>query len=336
MSSATADCSSSSSSGVGSAEQLLSGSWIVEPSTVLATEQLDVEEWTWEGLAEEVKDHRSLLRFLARRNVIQNNLQCASCERPANLYNWKSRSDKYVWRCNGCKKKWSIRTGRDLLSSNRGSLLEHVSVFYRLFQLPSAGKLDDLSRLSNHVVGELVSNTIVQGNKWLEKNVMLGGALAVFIDLYTPEWFSGTFFLAVEELTNLTVTVIIPARTVENVRRQLEKWCAPGSTVVLKHSSIDGSSLDRSRYEYVNVDGQSVRSEELKEGYNDAIASFARDVERTKFRLTSIGSKRVDIRIDQIVLVVPLQRYYFYISQTTQPCIHVDASSAVSTPTVAT
>eukprot|EP00117_Sycon_ciliatum_P018099 scpid71538/ scgid16846/ len=307
MSSDIRDCDSSSVSGNVSAGQPLHRSpWIVEPSSILASEQLDIEEWTWKDLAEEIHDNCALLRFLARKKLIRNEMKCGKCERNFNINRYKV-TDQYMWRCNDCKKTLSIRKESDLFGLP-GGLFENVSLFYRLFDLPSADKLDDLSEMSTRATRDRVATTIFHGINWLEKNLILGGTHAVFIDLHKPEGTSTMLFMAVEESTNLAVAKQV--RSVANVPSELEKWCEPRSTIVLKQSSIDRSSLDSRKFEYENVEEQSASLEGLKEGHKEAVSNFVKELKRTKTRLKSIGSKELDMPTYQAALVVSLQRYF--------------------------
>ena len=127
----------------------------MEPSSILTTEQLDVEEWTWKDLAREMKDYSALLRFLARRKLILNYSKCEQCRCNAFIGTNASASDRYKWRCADCRKPWSIRKGSDLASKS-GNLFENVSVFYHLFDLPSADKLVKPSSITSKLFSNVV------------------------------------------------------------------------------------------------------------------------------------------------------------------------------------
>eukprot|EP00117_Sycon_ciliatum_P024671 scpid72326/ scgid20648/ len=307
MASYNGDSASSSTSEKVTAEQRIEGPWIVEPSLILTAEQLDVEEWTWQDLAREMKDHSALLRFLARRKLIFNDFECEHCNCNAFIETFPCALDQYRWRCPNCAKTWSIRKGSKFVSKP-GSLFENVSVFYHLLDWPSASNLAKPSSMTPRLFSDIVSRIISASYEWLHRNLKLGDPYQVFIDAYMFD--QGRSIIAVEESTELAVAQKDMSR---NVPDFLDKWCAPESTIVFKHSSIHRLSLNNSKYEYryINVEGRSASSELLVARHRKAIARFVGDLETTKMRLQALPRVRnIREKQEEVDLVVSLKMYF--------------------------
>ena len=156
MSSSTADSSASScASGGTAASNRLEGTRIVEPETILDDEQLKMEEKSKKNI-EDVHDKESVLQFLARRRVIENEVKCKRCQRQVTITVRTASSDGYVWTCAGCRQAWTMRTGTSI-PGQKASLQEILERFCQIFDLKGGEK--PKNKIANAASPYIISTT---------------------------------------------------------------------------------------------------------------------------------------------------------------------------------
>eukprot|EP00117_Sycon_ciliatum_P040939 scpid63957/ scgid30018/ len=250
----------------------LAGTKIVDPSTILDSKQLHMEEWSERNLTEEIQDNESLMCFLARRKVIRNEWECKSCNRFANLDFDAKNIDGCGWMCRRCTRSWWIRV-KSNVNCESHSLLEIMSLFHFLLDLPIAQNSVVGSRL---LIGAIdftvpVFWMVSMSYDWLFRNMRLGGTHIVFVDMYKPTAKSNWIYIAVEDSTNLAV--VEPKVSVNTLSAFVDRCCNPQSRIAYRYSSsirVYNRLRWKDQDNFVDVEDPS-SSPQLEKEHRDAI-----------------------------------------------------------------
>ena len=279
MSSSTAASSASScASGGTAASDRLEGTRIVEPETILDDEQLKMEEKSQKDIAEDVHDKESMLQFLARRRVIENEVKCKICQRQVNITIKTASSDGYVWTCAECLQEWTMRTGTSI-PGQKASLQEILERFSQIFDLKGGEKPEN--KMANAASTYIISTTF----EIIKKSVKLGRENVVHFDVIRLPASNQSICVGVENNSNLTMVDT-------DLSTFLDKWSEPGSKIVHRNKSLEASILNPDvmkcstcQYTSINVDDQTQSdSAKYKDQHRIAISSCVKDLQASHGR----------------------------------------------------
>ena len=278
MSSSTADSSASSSaSGGTAASNRLERTRIVEPETILDDEQLNMEEKSKKNIAEDVHDKESVLWFLARRRVIENEVKCKRCQRQVSITVKTASSDGYVWTCAGCRQEWTMRTGTSMTGKN-ASLQEILEMSCQIFDLKGGEKPEN--KIANPASSYIISMTY----EIIKKSIKLGRENVVHFDVIRLQGSHQSICVGVENYSNLTMVDT-------DLSTFLDKGLEPGCKIVLSNKSLEASVLNPdvmkgSTCQYLNVDDQTQSdSAKYKDQHRIAISNCVKDLQASHGRL---------------------------------------------------
>ena len=82
---------------------------IVEPHEILEINQISEENWTAEMLIPLLVTPEETMKWVARRRLLRNNMNCETCNQPCRLVNQARVIDGKIWKCRGCQWTKSIR-----------------------------------------------------------------------------------------------------------------------------------------------------------------------------------------------------------------------------------
>ena len=297
-SSAAASSASSGASGTADSNRL-EGSRIVEPETILDDEQLKMEEKSKKNIAEDVHDKESVLQFLARRRVIENEVKCKRCQRQVNITIKTASSDGYVWTCVGCGQEWTMRTGTSI-PGQKASLQDILERFCQIFDLKGGEKPENKIAYAASI--DIISTTF----EIIKTSVKLGRENVVHFDVIRLPASNQSICVGVENNSNLTMVDT-------DLSTFLDKWSEPGCKIVHSNMSFEASVLNPdvmkcSTCQYINVDDQT-QSDSAK--YMDqhliAISNCVKDLQASHGRLKDL-LKRPITYLDS-AKVMSAQRY---------------------------
>ena len=284
-SSSAASSASICASGGMAASNRLHGPRIVEPETILDDEQLKMEEKSKTNIAEDFRDKESALQFLARRRVIENEIECKICESQATIVRLPLQtveSDGYVWECTGCARIRTMRSGTNLLKV-QASLQDILLGLLSIFDLKETAPLE--KKVPNAASSYIIATT----EEILDKSLSLGGENVVYFDVIRMHGSVPPICVAIENTTNLTV-VDTAMSTV------LDKSSRPGSKIVHTQSHLCAipAAMKCSKCHYINVADQTqTDSAHYKEEHRKAIASFREDLKTMNGKLNALIKRRI-------------------------------------------
>ena len=300
MSSSTAASSASScASGGTAASNRLEGTRIVEPETILDDEQLKMEEKSQKDIAEDVHDKESMLQFLARRRVIENEVKCKNCQRQVTITIKTASSDGYVWTCEECRQEWTMRTGTSIPGQN-ASLQEILERFCQIYDLKGGEKPE--YKIANAASTYIISTTF----EIIKKSVKLGRENVVHFDVIRLHGSNQSICVGVENNSNLTMVDT-------DLSTFLDKWSEPGSKIVHRSMSSEASVLNPdvmkcSTCQYINVRDQTQSdSAKYKDQHRIATSNCVKDLQASHGRLKDLF-KRPMTCLDS-AKVMSVQRY---------------------------
>ena len=279
---------------------------IVQPSEILKDEQLKKEEDSLKDVPADVRNNRSLLRFLATRKLIHNERQCDKCKRPVLLYARPSSVGRCQWRCSVCKSSWTV-VAESNLAGIPGNLLDIVIGFFELFDLPTETKLVIKSRAKSYIW------ILHKSLELLEKNLQFGCVHQVYLGVFKPRA-ECTMIIAVDRYSKMALTMADTSGDLSCVPRFLDKWCGPGTKIIYKSSSIDPARLTSSarHYVYIDVDDQSqltsAQLQQYKDNHQTVISCFIQEVHETHNRLLLLLNRVPDF--EMCAEVQSLHRYF--------------------------
>jgi transposase-like protein len=102
---------------------------IVPVSEILEFDEIRQEKWNFASLLPLLATNESTLQWLARRRLIRNNLDCATCGQSCGAIVTKDSIDGKRWSCRGCGSTRALRHG-SFFSNSHLSLKQIIIMIY--------------------------------------------------------------------------------------------------------------------------------------------------------------------------------------------------------------
>eukprot|EP00117_Sycon_ciliatum_P000072 scpid74344/ scgid6288/ len=297
-------------------EQQAGRTTIADPATLFTSDEVEDEELSGEDSVAVVQDKRSLLEYLARRQVIENKIQCTQCENDMQFCADPGEADGYIWKCATleCNVRCNVRKDSSL-EAVQGSLMSLFSVAHALFDYETSARLVPFSRLES---AKLLPWIIGTCQSWLNITTLLGTlechANAVFIDTYMD--YSHTprkLLIAVEETTQLSITMEF--ESIHEVKEFLDAFCGRNCKIIYKNSSIHSSLLDENSYICIDIEDDSPQSgaAEYRDKYTVAMSGFFDELQSMRVRIgNKLNRGPIEVEFGDACTVMGVQRHFIH------------------------
>ncbi|XP_047127811.1 uncharacterized protein LOC124808650 [Hydra vulgaris] len=179
-------------------------------------------------LSHNIREPLDALKWLAKRRIIKNNVECNNCQQPFSLNAYKDAADAFRWYCKGCKQRQSVREG-SFFSKSRlplQKLIYYIYVWSR--NMPQ--------KEIQHEAVELETNPSVIGGINAD-----GTPIVIEIDeskffhrkYHRGQWRPGRWvFGGIERVSRKCFLVEVPDRTAESLQNAILEFILPGSYIV--------------------------------------------------------------------------------------------------------
>lgn len=221
---------------------------LVSPQEVLSADELRCETWILKTIVTELSTADDCLRWLARRRLIRNAVDCVTCGRPASLVAYRQGLDGRRWSCRACGFRRGVRTG-SFFERSHLSLNQTIMFLYCWSQDMPQNTIARETQMSESTVVDWSNFCREVCKAWVERQQFheIGGIkengepIIVEIDetkyyhrkSHTGRWRAGHWvFGAIERDSGRCFLAEIPNRNAQTLLALIEEHVLPGSHVM--------------------------------------------------------------------------------------------------------
>jgi len=221
---------------------------IVPPAEVMDREVIREEKWRVATLLPEISSNDKCIRWLARRRLICNAVQCPSCQHPATLVVDEQHIDGHRWRCHRCRFTCSVRHESVFVESRLSLKQIILCVYFWALDLPYKNIARECSMDNKRIVVDWCNSFREECESALDRqSSAIGGLdengkpLVVEIEqtkyfhrkYREGEWEEGHWvFGGIERGTEKCFLAEVQDRSPRSLQEKIMEYILPGSHIV--------------------------------------------------------------------------------------------------------